>query len=79
MVDPKHVENDNVLPNRVENVPLFIFTVEVFRVDVFIVLVNSVEPKHVENDNVLPNKVENVPSFIFAVEVFRVDVFIVLL
>ena len=38
MVDPKHVENDNVLPNKVENVPSFIFAVEVFRVDVFIVL-----------------------------------------
>ena len=57
IVDPKHVENERVFPNSVENVPLFIFTVEVFSVDVFVVLTEMVEPKHVENERVFPNSV----------------------
>ena len=74
--DPKHVENDNVFPNKVENIPFLTFIEEVFNVDVFTVLRYAVEPNIVEKDIVFPDRVENVNSFVIILDVVNVELIV---
>ena len=70
------MENESVLPNKVENIPFLTFIEDVFNVDVFTVLRYAVEPNIVEKDIVFPNRVENVNSFVIILDAVRVELIV---